>query len=124
MSNQSDEEKCDEEEEEQEDEAEWEIWTNPLEELSEIEKGFEASSKNKLHGKTILDVGTDCVKPLYIALKLEPNKVVGINEDLAFYPFASELEQNAKHLTRTKIRLRNCSLFNDEKLKRIRTSGG
>jgi len=30
-----------------------------IEELSEIEDAFEVDKRNKLHGKTILDVGTD-----------------------------------------------------------------
>ena len=110
-------EECDEEEPEYE--AEWNIWTNPLEELSEIEDAFEADSENKLHGKTILDVGTDCVKPLYIALKFEPDKITGINEDFTLYPFSSDLEQKSKLLTKTEIHLYNCSLFDDENLKKI-----
>jgi len=96
------------------------IWTDSLEELSEIENAFETDERNKLHGKTILDIGTDCVKPLYIALKFEPDKIIGINEDLS-YSFASELEQNSKLLTKTKISLYNCSLFDEETLKKILT---
>jgi len=50
-------------------------WIDSLEELSEIEDAFEVDERNKLHGKTILNIGTDCVKPLYIALKFEPDKI-------------------------------------------------
>jgi len=109
-------EECDEEEPNHE--ADWDIWTNPLEELSEVEDAFEVDSENKLHGKTILDVGTDCVKPLYIALKFEPDKIIGINEDFTLYPFVSELGQKSKFLTKTEIHLYYCSLFDDEKLKK------
>lgn len=105
-------------EEEPEYEADWDIWTDPLEELSEIEDAFEADSENKLHGKTILDVGTDCVKSLYIALKYEPDKIIGINEDFTLLPFATKLEQKSKLLTKTEIHLYNCSLFDDENLKK------
>ena len=61
-------------------------WTDALEELSEIEDAFATD------GKTILDVGTDCVKPLYISLKFKPDKIIGISEDLSVYSFASDLE--------------------------------
>ena len=54
-------EECDEEEPEHE--ADWDIWTDPLEELSEIEDAFEVDKRNKLHGKTILDVGTIVSSP-------------------------------------------------------------
>lgn len=94
-------------------------WTDSLEELSEIEGAFETDDRNKLHGKTILDIGTDCVKPLYIALKFEPDKIVGINEDLSIYSFASNLEQKSKLLTKTKIKLYNCSFFDEETLGKI-----
>jgi len=105
-------------EEEEEYEADWKIWTDPLEELSEIENAFETDSENKLHGKTILDVGTDCVKPLYIALKYEPNKIIGINEDFSIYPFESDLKQKSKFFAKTEIQFYDCSLFDDEKLKK------
>jgi len=94
-------------------------WTDSLEELSEIEDAFEVDKRHKLRGKTILDVGTDCVKPLYIALKFEPDKIIGINEDLSIYSFASDLEQKSKLITKTEIYLYNCSLFDDEELKKI-----
>ena len=85
-------------------------WTDALEELSEIEATFAAD------GKTVLDIGTDCVKPLYIALKFRPDKIVGINEDLSAYSFASDLEQKSKLFTDTTIRLYACSLFDKENL--------
>jgi len=93
-------------------------WTDSLEELSEIEDAFKTDG-NELDGKTILDIGTDCVKPLYIALKFKPDKIIGISEDLSVYSFESDLKQKSKLLTKTKIGLHNCSLFNDEKLDRI-----
>jgi len=95
-------------------------WTDSLEELSEIEDAFATDGKNSLDKKTILDVGTDCVKPLYIALKFKPYKVIGISEDLSVYSFASDLEQKSKLFTgKTKIRLYNCSLFDKVTLNRI-----
>jgi len=94
-------------------------WTDSLEELSEIESAFAIDGEIKLYGKTILDVGTDCVKPLYIALKFRPDKIIGISEDLSVYSFASDLEQKSKLLVETKIRLYNCSLFDKETLDRI-----
>ena len=107
-------EECDEEEPKYEDD--WHIWTDPLEELSEIEDAFEADDENRLHGKTILDVGTDCVKPLYIALRFEPDKIVGIDERL--YLFAQDLAQKSKLFTQTDIQFYDCSLFDDEKLQK------
>lgn len=79
-------------------------WTNSLEELSAIIDAFEVDEKNRLQGKTILDVGTSGVKPLYIALKYEPHKIVGINEDFSGFSIASEVEPRSKLLTKTKIR--------------------
>jgi len=93
-------------------------WVNSLEALSEIVDAFEVDERSKLRGKTILDVGTDCVKPLYIALKFEPDKIIGISEDLSIYSFASDLEQKSKLLTNTKINFYNCSFFDDENLKK------
>jgi len=90
-------------------------WTDSLEELSEIEEAFEA---NNLHGKTILDIGTDCIKPLYIALKYEPEKIIGINEELS-YSFAADIEQKSRLFAKTEIKFYDCSCFNDEKLKEI-----
>lgn len=94
-------------------------WADSLEELSEVEEAFEDDARNKLYGKTILDVGTDCVKPLYIALKFEPDKIIGINEDLSTYDFASDLEQKSKLLTKTEINLYDCSLFDEQTLRKI-----
>jgi len=93
-------------------------WTDPLEELSEIEDAFKTDEEFKLEGKTILDVGTDCIKPLYISLKFKPYKIIGIDEDLS-YPYASDIEQESKLFTHAKIRLYNCSFFNRETLSRI-----
>lgn len=94
-------------------------WTDSLEELSEIESAFATEKEIKLNGKTILDVGTDCVKPLYISLKFKPDKIIGISEDLSIYSFASDLEQKSKLLAETKIRLYNCSLFDNGTLDKI-----
>jgi hypothetical protein len=93
-------------------------WTDSLRELSDIEDAFEDYKENKLHGKTILDIGTDCVKPLYIAIKFEPDKIIGINEDLS-YSYAPDIEQNSKLFTDTKIRLYNCSFFDKVTLDKI-----
>lgn len=94
-------------------------WTDSLEELSEIEDAFKTDGQFKLRGKTILDIGTDCVKPLYIALKFKPHKIIGINEDLS-YSYASDLEQKAKLFTDpTEIRLYNCSFLDNETLHKI-----
>lgn len=95
-------------------------WTDSLEELSEIEDAFKTSGKYKLEGKTILDVGTDCIKPLYIALKFKPDKIVGIDENLSYY-YAPDIERNSKLFTQTKIRLYACSFFDSETLCRILT---
>ena len=92
-------------------------WTDSLEELSEIVDAFESEDANGLHGKTILDVGTDCVKPLYIALKFKPDKIVGINENPHF--LMSDIEQKSKLLTETKIHFYSCSIFDEENLKKI-----
>jgi len=92
-------------------------WTNSLEELSEIVDAFESEDTDGIHGKTILDVGTDCVKPLYIAIKFKPEKIVGINENL--HSLMSDIEQKSKLLTDTKIHFYSCSIFNKENLKKI-----
>ena len=94
-------------------------WIESLEELSEMEDAFEVKEGKKLHGKTILDIGTGCVKPLYIALKFEPDKIIGISQDLSDYPFASDLEQKSRLLTKTEIKLYDCNLFDDENFKKI-----
>jgi hypothetical protein len=93
-------------------------WTNSLRELFEIQDAFKTDGNFRIRGKTVLDVGTDCVKPLYIALKFKPNKIIAINEGLT-YSYASDLEQNSKLFTDTTIRLYDCSLFNSETLDRI-----
>lgn len=93
------------------------FWTYSLDELSEIEKAFEA---DKLHGKTILDIGTDCVKPLYIALKYEPDKIIGIDESLT-YSYAADLKQNSKLFVDGEIEFYACSFFNKTKLDEILT---
>src|SRR4030042_1933934 len=93
------------------------IWTDALEEFPEIEKAFEINDKTELSGKTILDVGTDAIKPLLIALKLKPSKIIGIDEKLR--PFTSDIKQKSKLLTKTKIKLYTCSLFKKETFDRI-----
>lgn len=100
------------------DENDLQTWTDSLEELSEIEDAFEPDEKNRLRGKTILDIGTDCVKPLYIALKFEPDKIVGINEDLS-YSYTSDIEQKSKLFAETEIRFYDCSFFDNETFNRI-----
>ena len=94
-------------------------WTDTLEELSEIEDAFATDGKINLDKKTILDIGTDCVKPLYIALKFKPDKIIGMGEDLSVYSFASDLEQKSKLFTDTTIRLYTCSLFDKGTLNKI-----
>ncbi len=93
-------------------------WTDSLEELSVIKDALVTEENDRLDGKTILDIGTDCVKPLYIALKFQPDKIIGIDEDLS-YPYASDIERKSKLFTHTKIRLYNCSFFDNETLDRI-----
>jgi hypothetical protein len=94
-------------------------WTDSLEELSEIQDAFKTDGKFRIRGKKVLDIGTDCVKPLYIALKFKPNKIIGISEDLSIYSFEPDLKQKSKLFTETKIGLHNCSLFDNETLNRI-----
>ena len=101
MSSKYEEEECEEKEEEEE--PDWKIWTDALEELSEIEDAFELDENGKLHGKKILDVGTDCVKPLYMALKYEPDKIVGINEYFGTFPFEPTLKQKSRFFTKKEI---------------------
>ena len=94
------------------------IWTDALEELSEIEKAFKVDKEiDKLYGKTILDIGTDGVKPLYIALKYEPIKIIGINDNS--YPYTEDIEQKSKLFVKTEIQFYKCNFFNDEKLNEI-----
>jgi len=94
-------------------------WTDSLEELSEIEDAFATDGVINLDNKKFLDIGTDCVKPLYIALKFKPDKIIGISEDLSVYSFEPDLKQKSKLLTKTKIGLYNCSLFNNVTLDKI-----
>jgi len=94
-------------------------WTDALEDFSEIEDAFEADGRIRLKGKTILDVGTDCVKPLYIALKFEPSKVIGISENLSGYSFASDLKRKLELVTKTKVRLFRCNFFDTEGFDKI-----
>jgi len=94
-------------------------WTDSLEELSEIEDAFATDGIINLDNKKILDIGTDCVKPLYIALKFNPDKIIGINDDLSVYSFEPDLKQKSKLLTKTKIGLYNCSLFNEVTFNKI-----
>ncbi len=95
------------------------IWTDAITELCDIEDAFKMNEKTEMQGKTILDVGTDTVKPFYIALKYKPSKIIGIT-DGSFRPFALEIESQSKLLTDTKIRLYSCSLFDEITLDRIR----
>ncbi len=94
-------------------------WTYSLEELSEIEDAFATNGLINLDSKTFLDIGTDCVKPLYIALKFKPDKIIGISEDLSVYSFESDLKQKSKLFTKTQIGFYNCSLFNNVTLDKI-----
>lgn len=96
-----------------------ETWTDSLEELSEIEDAFATDGIINLDNKKILDIGTDCVKPLYIALKFKPDKIIGINEDLSVYSFEPDLKQKSKLFTKTKIGLYTCSLFNEVTFNKI-----
>jgi len=95
-------------------EEDWELWTNPLEELGDMVDVFEAS---KLKGKTVLDVGTDCVKPLYIALKYEPHKIIGIT--LNKPRFAGNIAEDSSLLTKTEIHFYTCDFLDDDKLAKI-----
>lgn len=94
------------------------MWTDSLEELSIIKDAFVVEENDRLDGKTILDIGTDCVKPLYIALKFEPQKIIGISEDLP--SIASDIKLKSKLLTETKIGFYNCSFFDEEGIRKIR----
>jgi hypothetical protein len=92
-------------------------WTDSLEELAEIQDAFGTDGQINLDKATVLDIGTDCVKPLYIALKFKPYKIIGIDEGLL--PFASDIKLKSKLLTETKIRFYDCSLFNDQTYQQI-----
>jgi len=108
-------EECDEEEPEYADKWLW--WTDPLEELSEIEDAFKVDGEIKLGEKTILDVGTDCVKPLYIALKFKPKKIIGIADELP--DFWSDLEAKSKLFTNTKVSFYYCNFFDKETFEKV-----
>jgi len=97
-------------------------WTDSLRELSVIKDAFAIRENDRLDGKTILDIGTDCVKPLYIALKFEPKKIIGINE--GFFSMGSEIEAQSKLLTRTKLSFYDCSFFDEETFRKIREKEG
>ena len=103
-----------EEESKEEDWEDWEWWTNPLEELGDMVDAFETED---LKGKTILDVGTDCVKPLYIALKYEPHKIIGIT--LGKPRFAGNIAEDSRLLTKTEIHFCTCDFLDDIKLTKI-----
>ena len=89
-------------------------WIDSIDELSEIEEAF---GTDKLNGKTILDIGTYGIKPLYIALKFKPHKIIGINEGLpdSYAP----IEQKSKLFVDTEIKFYDCSFFNNVKLNEI-----
>ena len=108
-------EDCEEESENKVEDNSWE-WTQGLEELGEMVDVFEV---NKLQGKTVLDVGTYGIKPLYIALKYEPSKIIGISEDLSPNSFASDIAEKSKLLTKTEIHFYTCNFFDDSELKKI-----
>jgi hypothetical protein len=107
---------CMEEKEHQK--ADLETWTDALEDLSEIEDAFKTDGRFRIRKKTVFDVGTDGVKPLYIALKFNPRKIIGINEELC--PFVSDIELESKIFTDTEIGLYTCSFFDNETLDRLK----
>lgn len=104
---------------EEEKKSDLDTWTFALKELSEIEDAFKTNENEEfdLRGKTILDIGTDAVKPLYLALKFSPSKIIGINDGLL--SIAPEIETQSKLFTKTKIGFHDCNFFNEETLKRI-----
>ena len=96
-------------------------WTESLDELSEIEQAFEDKLHgNKLRGKTMLDIGTYGVKPLYIALKYEPKRIIGINEE--FRSYTADIKTKSKLFVKTEIKFYPCNFFNYVKLEKILTS--
>ena len=96
-------------------------WTDSLNELSEIEQAFEDKLHgNKLRGKTILDIGTYGVKPLYIALKYEPKRIIGINEE--FRDYTADIKTKSKLFVKTEIKFYPCNFFNYVKLEKILTN--
>lgn len=94
-------------------------WIDSLDELSEIEKAFgiDELCEKKLCGKTILDIGTYGIKPLYIALKYKPKKIIGINDE--FDDSFRLIEPKSKLFVKTEIKFYNCSFFNNVKLTEI-----
>ena len=93
-------------------------WLFSLGELGEIQDAFKINEQSDLNGKTILDVGTDSVKPLYLALKFKPSKIVGISEELP--RMASDISLESKLFTETKISFYDCSFFDEVTFDRIR----
>lgn len=89
-------------------------WIIFIDELSEIEEAF---GTKELCGKTILDIGTYGIKPLYIALKYKPMKIIGINEEVDSE--AAIIEQKSKLFLKTEIKFYDCSFFNQAKLQKI-----
>lgn len=104
---------------EEEKQNDLQTWTYALKELSEIKDALKTDENENInmHGKTILDIGTDAVKPLYLALKFEPSKIVGINSGVL--SIASEIEAQSRLFTKTKIGFYDCNFFNEETLKKI-----
>ena len=92
-------------------------WTDSLEELSEIQEAFGVCGKIELNGKTILDIGTDCVKPVYLALKFKPSRIVGIDESLL--SMASDIMFESRDFAETEIRFYKCSFLNESDLDRV-----
>jgi len=95
------------------------FWTDSIEELSEIQDAFNTKENEKIniYNNSIIDVGTDCIKPFYLALKFKPTVIIGIDEELI--PFGSEIQRGSRLLTETKIRFYDCSLFDDQILDKI-----
>ncbi len=97
-------------------------WTESLVELATIEKALELDAENTLHGKTILDIGTNCIKSLYIALNYEPKKIVGLSDELPNR--ASDIEQRSRLLLTTELRFYDCNFFDEITLEKILTKEG
>jgi len=97
---------------------ELESWLYSLRALSEIQEAFKINEEIDLHGKTILDIGTDAVKPLYIALKFKPSKIVGISDELP--NSASDIILESRLFTKTKIGFYDYNFFNEVALDSIR----
>jgi hypothetical protein len=93
------------------------FWTDSIEELSEIQDAFNTNEKTNINNNSIVDIGTDCIKPFYLALKFKPTIIIGIDEELL--PFGSEIQRGSRLLTETKIRFYNCSLFDKQTLGKI-----